>query len=302
MIHLFGTVCIDRIRRVEKLPPIGGYAEVQEEMELLGGEAANTAACLALWDVPVELYSNAIGIGERSDRLAYKLEAAGLSVSHLVKSGEVQTPICDIYVTPDGERTMFGLGFVQMDRHVDIPVFESQPSAWFSCEPNMPEAAFETAQRALSKGHQVYLMDFPPGDLPVGEGGFWQSSTDLFGTKGNTQKNVQWLGRFVHDHRCFAVLSDGPNGFIAGSPTMPVRHYPPFPAPHIVDMTGAGDLFRAGMLYGLHQGLPLSDCLRIASAVGCLSVGKIGGANSAPSLQAVLDHVKANPDVARSYN
>jgi len=49
----------------------------------------------------------------------------------------------------------------------------------------------------------------------------------------------------------------------------------------ITDATGAGDSFRAGMIYGLHQGwhLPeclrcwhLPECLRWATAVGALQV------------------------------
>jgi sugar/nucleoside kinase (ribokinase family) len=36
----------------------------------------------------------------------------------------------------------------------------------------------------------------------------------------------------------------------------------------IIDTTGAGDLWAAGFLYGLAQGLPIETCGRLASACG----------------------------------
>jgi len=38
-----------------------------------------------------------------------------------------------------------------------------------------------------------------------------------------------------------------------------------------VDTTGAGDLFAAGFIYGLHTGKSLTDCVRY----GTISAGKV---------------------------
>ncbi|MCX7800475.1 MAG: hypothetical protein N2109_09060, partial [Fimbriimonadales bacterium] len=63
MVVVFGTVCLDRVRRVPALPEAGGYVEILEERLLLGGEAANTARHLAAWGVPVALAGNGLGGG-----------------------------------------------------------------------------------------------------------------------------------------------------------------------------------------------------------------------------------------------
>jgi sugar/nucleoside kinase (ribokinase family) len=41
----------------------------------------------------------------------------------------------------------------------------------------------------------------------------------------------------------------------------------------VVSTTGAGDAFAAGVVHGLHEGLPVEDCLRqgAASAAACIS-------------------------------
>jgi sugar/nucleoside kinase (ribokinase family) len=47
-----------------------------------------------------------------------------------------------------------------------------------------------------------------------------------------------------------------------------VHAIPPAGADDVVDTTGAGDLWAAGFLYGLVQGLSLERCGRLASACG----------------------------------
>lgn len=50
MVVVFGTVCLDRILRVARLPGHGGYVEIDDEVLMLGGEAANTALALQTWE------------------------------------------------------------------------------------------------------------------------------------------------------------------------------------------------------------------------------------------------------------
>ena len=47
-------------------------------------------------------------------------------------------------------------------------------------------------------------------------------------------------------------------------------------AERVVDPTGCGDAFRAGLLFGLESGLPLARSARIGSLMGCLAVEERG--------------------------
>ena len=51
---------------------------------------------------------------------------------------------------------------------------------------------------------------------------------------------------------------------------------PAAPAERVVDPTGCGDAYRAGLLYGLDRGLALEDAARIGSLMGCLAVEQRG--------------------------
>ena len=147
----------------------------------------------------------------------------------------------------------------------------------------------------------IYLMDFIEDTDPIFPGTYWQSSTDWVGFQGNTQKNTEWVKRWVDRRGCFTILSDGPNGFVAGSPELRTRAYPPFPCPELIDSTGAGDIFRAGMLLGLSRGWEIERCLQFASAAGCLKCGHFGANTYVPSSEEIWGHVKQNPEVSERY-
>ncbi|MBC8066638.1 MAG: carbohydrate kinase family protein [Chlorobia bacterium] len=302
MILVFGTICIDRIRRVPHLPANGGYVEITEETDLLGGEAANTANALKIWGAEVSLYGNALGSGPDGDLLRRLLAETRLEFeAHRTRHAEPPAPVCDIYVTPDGERTMFGKNFSIMEADLSVVPISNAHANWFTAEPNMATLSREAARRAHQAGMKLYLMDFVGPNEPIPPGSFWQCSTDWTGTRNNTQKNVVWVQDWVARTGCFAILSDGPNGFVAGSPDHPVRAYPPFPAPLVVDTTGAGDMFRAGMLFGLNQDWSIPDCLRFASAAGCLKCRALGATTDVPTVEEIKSHIERHPFISKQY-
>jgi adenosine kinase len=58
---------------------------------------------------------------------------------------------------------------------------------------------------------------------------------------------------------------------------------PCVPVEKVVDPTGCGDAFRAGMLYGLSNGMDWETTGRVASLMGAIKIGHQGGQNHAPS-------------------
>lgn len=300
MVLVFGTICLDRVRNIEALPQPGGYAGVTSETVFLGGEAANTANALKTWGMPIEFAGNLLGESEDAHALMRLIIDKGIPTQR-IKMGAGITPVCDIYVTPDGERTMFGVGFDTIANHVDVEALPFEAGHWFTADMNLGASARQAVGLARERGMRIYLMDFLAPNEAIQPEDFWQSSTDWVGSKGNTQKNVEWVRKFVAAHGCFTVLSDGPNGLVAGSPDMKPRAFPPFPAPTFVDSTGAGDMFRAGMLFGLDSGWDVMRSLAFASAAGCLKCQYLGATSHVPTRDEIEEHISANPDVARHY-
>jgi sugar/nucleoside kinase (ribokinase family) len=78
-----------------------------------------------------------------------------------------------------------------------------------------------------------------------------------------------------------AVLTRSAQGSVIVTPkaTIDIR---PEVAPQVVDVTGAGDLYAAGFLYGLTRSLSLADCGRLGSMAAAEVISHIGARPEKP--------------------
>ena len=75
---------------------------------------------------------------------------------------------------------------------------------------------------------------------------------------------------------------------------------PPVKAEEVIDPTGCGDAYRAGLLYGISRGWDWPTCGRLASVMGAIKIASRGGQNHRPSkeeieviyTQALVDNTK----------
>jgi sugar/nucleoside kinase (ribokinase family) len=270
------------------LPANGQYVEVESEAQVLGGEAANTAAHLRRWNAEAKLLGNCLSVNADGILLAELLSRKDLRYDLHEVSTEF-TPACDIYVTPDGERTMFGLGFSTM---VAPPVesFEPESEGWFTTDANLGLIAEAYCRKACESGMRLYLMDLSPASELLAPNVFWQSSTRWIGTRGDIASNLSLVQSIADKTNASALLTDSGNGFVFATPGISAKSYSPFPRLITLDSTGAGDTFRAGMLFGLDQDWSMNQCFMFAAA-----------AAEGPTKREVESHIAANPQVAKQY-
>jgi len=107
----------------------------------------------------------------------------------------------------------------------------------------------------------------------------------------DARKALDELGRWVR----FAVVKLGPEGAIALHDGQLVEERAI--KANVVDTTGAGDVFAAGLLYGCLMGWPVAKSLRLANVCGGLSTQGIGGGRSAPRWE---DINRVAPDLCGS--
>ena len=96
------------------------------------------------------------------------------------------------------------------------------------------------------------------------------------------------------------VVAHFPEGAIAGGRdgTRLALGSVVMPASAVVGANGAGDAFAAGMIYGLHENWPITDCLRLgcASAAASLrSVSTTAGVASVAECSALADKFGFRP-------
>jgi adenosine kinase len=61
----------------------------------------------------------------------------------------------------------------------------------------------------------------------------------------------------------------------------------PVEADQVVDPTGCGDAYRAGLLYGIARGLDWPTTGRLGSVMGAIKIAHRGGQNHAPAREEI---------------
>jgi sugar/nucleoside kinase (ribokinase family) len=278
---VYGTVALDAIWRVEALAPPGGWQPIQEERKMIGGEAANTAMALTRWGVRVALVGNALG--DDADgallRSLFARDAPTLDLRFIRTLPEAHTPYCVCIATPDGHRTMYGTGFSEMQcPELDLELAHS--TRLFTMDPNAWNPGKRACLAAARCGMAVTAMDYSRDPEVNAVSNIILTSRDHLGLN-RTLSELAATARNLRDlHSKTVIVTCGDHGcFVAEADRSgkPPLHVPAYTAPSIVDTTGAGDIFRAGLLYGQWQNWELEPTVRFACAAAALNCGAMGG-------------------------
>ncbi|HZP84866.1 MAG TPA: PfkB family carbohydrate kinase [Chthonomonadaceae bacterium] len=289
---VYGTVCLDAIWRVRELPPPGGYVPILEERKMVGGEAANTAIALARWGVRVALVGN--GLGEDDDgcllRQLFAEQAPEIDTRFLATSSAWRTPYCLCIATPDGHRTMFGRGFSEMQCPPLDPEL-ARSARFFTMEPNAWEAGLRACMVAAEAGTSIVAMDYTREPAVNRVAAISVTSTDHIGPDKTPEEQCAYAARLRDEYGTTAIVTNGERGcFVAAKDGARGEgiHVPAYVAPELLDTTGAGDIFRAGLLYGQLQNWEILRTVRFASAAAALNCGALGGWGGVRSVSEIL--------------
>jgi sugar/nucleoside kinase (ribokinase family) len=271
--------------------------------EISGGSAANTLAGLARLGRQTAFVGQ-VNNDQLGEVFAHDVRAGGIDFAVAPREGEPPTGRCLILVTPDGQRTMNTfLGAAQYLPESAIDKAKIEAAAWLYLEGylwNAPEsrAAMTGAIRvAKAAGRKVAL-----------------TLSDAFVVYGHRDEFFELIDNgqidllFANDTEVMAMMQDedideAVKALAARIPTLVCTHgaagaeahhggeharVPAEPVDAVVDTTGAGDLFAAGVFAGLAEGRSLADCLTMG-AVCAAEVISHYGARPEKDLRALVD-------------
>jgi len=267
----YGEIDLDIYVALNRLPTMERSASCSEDFENIGGAAANSAMWLANWGLPTRLAGHDLGDDRPGDVVRELLAALPLlDTGYIARHAGYRTPRCQCLVTPDGERSFI--------THWPQEVRMTPPSAEMFADVKLlnldmsgpTPLRLKAAEMAVERGIPVLINDVYQPDHPLlplidvlvisaevarnrhAENNSLDLAAQLM-TAGDCDVIVTAAGADIH-----IVSRDGTRESI--SP----------PALSAVDTTGAGDIFKAGLAYGLLQGMPLNEAVRWGAAAGSL--------------------------------
>ena len=282
-VFCYGEVGVDNIIQADQLPSPEIAVFPQAESYHIGGAAANTAVWLARMGVPVGLSGNIIGDDLYGRQLqGWLAQHKRLDLAALEIVPGTTTPFTRAIVTPDGERSFLIFYYPQTPKSA-FSLDMLKGAGFLALDLYGGPERVQSARAAHNAGVRTTIGDviWPEHKaLPV---------TDIVTNSGSYIRNV-FPGVDVHQHarslqainkgivittdggdEVFAIDRDG-SAFVARPPKV-----------EVVDATGAGDAFRAGLLYGLDKGLSLAESVCWGMATGSLKVGHVGAATTLPT-------------------
>jgi adenosine kinase len=105
------------------------------------------------------------------------------------------------------------------------------------------------------------------------------------------ERTGQTLEQLARQVRALVVTLGGEGSQIyAGSQ---VHDIPPAKASEVVDPTGCGDAYRAGLMTGIHKGMDWTTCGRLAGLLGAIKIARRGGQNHRFTWDEIADRFKS---------
>jgi len=280
------------------------YDDMGPGIEVSGGSAANTAAGVA------SLGGTAAFVGKvRDDQLGhvYRHDLRAFGVDFDVPAAPADDPDPTarslILVTPDAQRTMntnLGIAIRLADDDVDADLVAR--STYVFAEGYLWDS--EIAHHAIEKAFALARAAGRKVSLTLSDTFCVERHADLFARSislgvdvlfANEAEAHSLTGADTFDEAVEQIAKLVPVAFVTRSEkgsvvaAGDVRHVvPAHPVEHLVDTTGAGDLFAAGALYGLCRGADLVSCARLGALAAAEVISHVG-ARPQTSLRELAD-------------
>jgi ribokinase len=272
-----GPIAWDWACHVPELPATGAFVQATSCTGRRGGTAANVAHALASAGIDVELLGY---VGDDDPGRAIKQELSDLGF-HDVEQLPGPTSQVLLIIDGRGERTMIGLTADRLSQ-IELPVQRMRPgdtlylAAWVS-------SWAEATKAAAAAGVRVVTVPPDPVQSFAAHmiiGAHSQIPEDLVESpfSAYTHRNCVDLEALIVTHG-----AKGATSYIAGGNA---RSHPAHEA-EVVDATGAGDAFAAGVLVGCYEARSLDAAIQLGTAWGAAAVGING---SLPPSRATVLH------------
>ena len=300
-IHAAGNFLLDQIKIIDHFPEESMLVNIEEEFLSTGGGPFNVLLNLARLKVNIPLYATCIlGNDPRGEYILNCLKKEGIDTSSLTLTSGLPTSYTDVYtVRKTGQRTFFHNS--GSNALLDYPQFENINSnakifhlAYILILESLckEDAEFKVAgARVLShlqkKGYKTSVdliseesdryMEIVKPCLPF-TNYFIVNEIEASRTAGipirdnNNEIHKDKLteaAELLFEYGVNDIVSiHFPEGGFAANRSGERYFIPSYPVNNndIKGTNGAGDSFCAGMLYGIHEEMPLDRCLKIAAA------------------------------------
>jgi len=293
MVVVFGSINLDLVTRVPRLPSPGETLIGSGFASYPGGKGANQALAAARAGAGVRMYG-AVGCDAAAAGALALLRAASVDIAG-IRAVDASTGCATILVDDAGENAIVVVPGANERADPDaVPDAALTPGAVLLLQQEIPAPANAAlAARASRAGTRIVLNAAPA--RPLDRELLAMIATLIVNESEAAALGplLGWPGEAGTFAAAAAAAIDGLEVVVtqgaAGAISVRGHDLIHFPAPkvEVIDTTGAGDVFRAGFIYALLRGDSPEGILRFACAAAAVSCTRRGAIASVPDLDAV---------------
>jgi sugar/nucleoside kinase (ribokinase family) len=295
-VYLYGMITpsvVFKLRDDFSYPEKNRFAEIQTTYPSIGGEAANSAIMLSKLGVRTKLDGNYLK-PEHAARVIKTMRGFKVDVSRLkVKAGYGT----EEYVVTDSDlRTVFGnyASFAEGDRQWNDPLeADIRRADYVAIDPFFKAGSRTAAEISVKYGKPYVSLDCRHDDFISKNAAAMIITYEIWDREYKGADLEKLFGLYRESCRGLTIFTFGSRDLWYARPGGDAGKFKPFNIKP-VDTAGAGDSFRAGIIYGLMHGWDDARTIEFASAVAACVCLTIPHALGAPGLSGVLDFIEQN--------
>lgn len=268
VIAVVGSVNLDLVARLEKLPIPGETLSARKFERIPGGKGANQALAARRLGAQVRLLA-AVGADQLAGDALALLRAEGVDTEHVTRVPGVPTGLAMIEVDSSGETTIVVVPGANAELRIDpSQVADAQAVLTVLEVPDEAVSAAAAGAREFFAINAAPARPIPPDAL---------ARADLVVVNRAEYPKIPGL----ESARRVAITLGADGAVLLHNGTQVSTSAAP--AVTAVDGTGAGDAFTAALVLGLVRGDDESDALGTACAAGALTASRPGAQPSLPT-------------------
>ena len=286
-----GSFVMDLVFKVKRRPGPGETMLADDFGMFLGGKGFNQAVGARRLGADVCIVGR-VGRDSFGDMFIAKLEQEGICLSGVTRDAEAGTAIASPIIDASGQNSIIAAPRANMRvTPDDVRAAEEQIAAAdiLMLQFEIPPAASRCAAELARKHGTLVLLD----PAPV-QHGFERFAAPMDYIVPNEIEAHMLTGRMTPEEAAAVLLPETRRGVVIslgeeGAMAVDRAAMNRFPAHKVkvVDSTGAGDAFRAGLAVRVAEGASLDDSVRSANACGALACTIMGAEPSMPKRDAV---------------
>lgn len=287
-IYLYGMTVYSSLYLLDAYPQPDTYGEIIDNHQVVGGEAGNAAIILSSLGCRVKLDGPFLGSKTRDGILDF-LGRFGVDCSGAVYDPSYEG-VMDMVLIDKHSRTVFGRfgHYFSGKKRWGVPDRAAiAASKIVAVDPFFQDESVEISRICLELGKPYVTIDSPPESEIHRHSAAIVVSNEFIRDNYKDIATAELFSRYIRETEGLVVFTFGGREIIYGRKGQEMKRMIPYKV-DVKSTLGAGDIFRAGIVYGLLNKFDDEKTAKFAAAVAALVCTRFPYALNPPCMEEIL--------------